>query len=118
MTRLVVLAFAVVAGPVLADDWQAMSGAEITTALTARVLAYQDGTTQNFYADGRTLFETAGGAGQSWGRWRVEADQYCSSWPPSESWACYAMDAESGGLDLRFVAADGSLSIGRYQDLQ
>lgn len=118
MLKPMIMALAVVAGPIWAEDWHALTGAEITTALSSRVLAYQDGTTQNFFGDGRTLFETASGEGQSWGRWRVDGDLYCSTWPPSESWACYGLEAEADGLDLRFVAADGRLSIGRYQDLQ
>ncbi len=94
----------------------ALTGSQVSESLTARVLGYEDGSTQNFYADGRTLY--AAGAGESWGRWRVTGDQYCSSWPPSDSWACYGVEAEAGGLDLRFVDRRGGVSLGRYQDLQ
>jgi len=89
-----------------------VKGPEIATALTARVVQYEDGATQNFFADGRTLYENGG---SSWGRWRVEGDHYCSQWPPSAHWACYSLRVE--GLTLEFQAADGSLTLGKYVDL-
>ncbi|WP_370402047.1 hypothetical protein [Sulfitobacter sp. JB4-11] len=77
--------------------WQKLSGAQITAALTGRALQY-DTAWQDFRASGRTLYH----AGRdSWGYWRVEADQYCSMWPPSDLWACYAM--ERAGDRLRFI---------------
>ncbi len=98
--------------PVLAQEWGRLSGPEITRALTARVLGYDDGTTQDFLADGRTL--AAGG----WGRWRVEGDRYCSAWPPSDVWACYLVEREARGLDIRFTGEGGAVTVGRYVDLQ
>lgn len=116
MRRLLVIGLCL-ATPAAAEEWHALDGPGIAAALAARVLRYKDGTTQNFFADGRTLFETASGDGESWGRWQVRADQYCSVWPPSDSWACYAVAAEARGHDLRFIAASGSVTTGRYQDL-
>ncbi len=78
-------------------------------------MGYEDGSTQKFFADGRTLY--AAGSGESWGRWRVEAEQYCSFWPPSQSWPCYGVQIEAGGLDIRFIGTSGAPSIGRYEDL-
>jgi hypothetical protein len=91
------------------DDWKALTGSDIATALSARELVYTDGTRQNFAADGATFY------GDTTGAWRVEGDQYCSIWPPSDRWACYGV--EVNGLDVRFVAADGSATQGRYDDL-
>lgn len=99
--------------PVLAEDWRALDGPGITAALAARVLRYEDGSTQNFFQDGRTLYEA--GAGESWGKWWVEGDQYCSTWPPSDVPACYGVDVL--GLDVRFTGKSGDVSVGRYQDL-
>jgi len=92
-----------------AADWRKLDGPEITAALSARVLGYPDGTLQDFFADGRTL------SGSSFGRWKVDSNRYCSIWPPSDIWTCYAVDAD--GLDIRFTAPDGTQSIGRYVDL-
>jgi hypothetical protein len=93
-----------------AGEWRDLSGSEIEAALTDRDLVYENAT-QRFYASGRTLYN----AGQdSWGYWAVRGDQYCSQWPPSDGWDCYAM-AQSGDV-LRFLGADGSFTDGTYPD--
>lgn len=112
MTRPLLLAL-LLASPACAEDWHALDGAAITAALQARVLRYEDGTTQNFFQDGRTLYEA--GSGESWGKWWVEGDRYCSSWPPSDHPACYGVEAQ--GLDIRFTGAGGDVTVGRYVDL-
>jgi hypothetical protein len=109
------LVLAALASTAIADDWNPLAGDEIRHALTARVLAYPGGETQNFFADGRTLYES--GHAQ-WGRWRVEGDRYCSVWPPSDRWDCYRVERAPRGLDLRFLGDDGSVAVGRYIDLQ
>jgi hypothetical protein len=96
--------------PGAAEVWERLDGAAITLALSARVLGYPDGTLQDFFADGRTLY------GESSGRWEVRGDQYCSVWPPSDRWSCYAVD--QSGLDIRFTGDGGTVTIGRYADLQ
>jgi hypothetical protein len=113
--RKALLMFLLRATPAMADDWQALTGDQITLALTARVLAYDGGETQQFNADGTTRYESPD---VSHGQWRVQGDQYCSQWPPSDRWSCYGVQAEAAGLDIRFVAGDGSVSTGRYIDLQ
>lgn len=100
-------------GPALAEDWRALSSEEIRHALAARVLQYEDGASQDFFADGRTLYRA--GAGESWGKWWVEADRYCSTWPPSEAPSCFGVAAQ--GLDIRFIGASGDVTVGRYSDL-
>ncbi len=92
------------------EAWQALTGPEIAAALTARVLQYEDGVQQDFRADGRTLY----GEGD-WGAWRVQGDQYCSLWPPSDRWACY--DVALRGREVRF-SDGGAPVIGSYADLQ
>jgi hypothetical protein len=99
--------------PALAEGWRLLDDDGITAALSARVLQYEDGSTQNFFTDGRTLYEA--GAGESWGKWWVEAGRYCSIWPPSDVPACY--DVEAQGLEVRFTSQGGDASVGRYVDL-
>lgn len=101
------------ATPALGEDWTRLDDAGIRTALAARVLGFPDGSTQNFFQDGRTLYQA--GAGESWGKWWVEGGQYCSIWPPSDVAACYGV--EQRGLDVRFTSESGDVSVGRYQDL-
>ena len=50
-------------------------------------------TKQSFEPGGATTYEEDGQPPSS-GRWRVKGDQYCSSWPPSDGWACYAVRAD------------------------
>lgn len=99
--------------PVQAEGWRPLDSAGIKAALAARVLGYPDGATQDLFQDGRTLYLVGDRA--SWGRWWVEDDRYCSSWPPSDVAACYLIAVQ--GLDVRFTGSDGSVTVGRYQDL-
>lgn len=106
----VLVLLALLAGPAGAEAVK-LDGAGVTKALVGVTLIYDDGTTQSFALDGGTVFD--GGKGASNGRWRVAGDQYCSAWPPSESWACYDVTMEGGAVS--FVAADGSASVGRVK---
>lgn len=99
----------------LAEDWQPLDGDAIKTALSARLLTYEDGSTQQFNPDGTTTYTAEK---LSSGQWRVEGAQYCSQWPPSDRWSCYDVARSEAGLDLRFAAGDGSETIGRYTDLK
>ena len=99
----------------LAGDWQPPDGAEINDALRSRVLAWPGGQTQNFLADGRTLYESDRA---QWRQWRVEGERYCSVWPPSDRWNCTGVERHARGLDLRFVADGGTVTEARYVDLQ
>lgn len=98
------------ATPALAEDWKPLDGPAIRQALESRSLTYDDGTTQDFRPDGSTLYGS-----DSWGTWRVDGNRYCSAWPPSDASACY--DMAQDGLRLKFIAGDGSESIGTYNDL-
>jgi hypothetical protein len=102
-----------VASPALAGDWRLLDDAGVITALNTRVLQYEDGATQNFFTDGRTLYEVE--TGESWGRWWAEGGRYCSTWPPSETPSCYTVEVL--GLDIRFTGPKGDITVGRYVDL-
>lgn len=99
--------------PAAAEEWQALDAAGISAALSARVLRFDDGSTQDFFADGRSLREAADGA--RWGRWWVDADRVCLLWPPSAVPDCRTVEARR--IDLRFTAPDGQARIARYVDL-
>lgn len=105
--RILVAISCIIALPAWAD-WVKLDGAEINAALSEKSLIYPNAT-QTFYASGRTLYN----AGRdSWGYWAARGDQYCSQWPPGDLWSCY--DLETDGDKLRFVAEDGSATIGQY----
>ena len=92
------------------DAWAPLTGEEVREALTDRKLQYASAW-QEFRASGRTLYN----AGQdSWGYWRLENDQYCSMWPPSDLWACYRVEGNEGGV--RFIGQSGDITEGVYTD--
>lgn len=91
-----------------AEDWTALSGAEIRQALEGRKLQYASAW-QDFRASGRTLYNAGH---DSWGYWRIEDDQYCSQWPPSDLWSCYKIDRK--GDKLRFVGQGDDITEADY----
>jgi hypothetical protein len=83
-----------------------LKNAEIIVLLTDVVLnAESNGQSANqiFQKSGATFYN-AGGS-QSQGTWKVEGDQYCSTWPPNPSWACY--DVARDGDKVTFIAKSG-----------
>ena len=95
------------ATPVLAD-WVALSGDEITAALSEQKLQYETAS-QVFYASGKTLYD----AGRpSWGYWEARGDAYCSQWPPAGGWACYGMERNTATGNLRFIGESGDITEG------
>lgn len=95
-------------GFALADDWQTLSGHQISDALTSRVVVFPEGVAQYFLEDGRTI--RAG----SWGEWRVDSDRYCESWSGKRP---ICAEVDSDGSDLRFREDGGFVRAGRYGDL-
>jgi hypothetical protein len=83
-----------------------LKNAEITALLTDVVLKAEGNnqpTSQIFQKSGVTFYN-AGGS-QSQGTWKVEGDQYCSTWPPNPSWACYEVARD--GDKVTFIAKSG-----------
>jgi hypothetical protein len=111
----VALAPMILAATAQTQDWQPLDEAALKDALTARLMAYEDGATQQFNADGTTVYTKDK---PSNGQWRIEANQYCSQWPPSDRWTCYDVARSADGLNIRFTAPDASTTTGRYTDLQ
>ena len=90
-----------------------LNGAEVKMALSDHTLkgAREDGKLwqQIFQKSGVTFYSM--GAAQSQGFWEVRGDQYCSQWPPNESWTCYDMTVDAG--DYHFISASGLRSSGK-----
>jgi len=82
----------------------------ITAALANETIVYDAYTMQHFAADGSTQYVTER---MSDGRWTARDGQYCSTWPPSDTWACY--DIQISGNVVRFIGSDGSVSEGTYR---
>jgi hypothetical protein len=102
---------ALIPGLAMAEDWQPLRGDQVRAALEGRNLVYDSGAKQDFHASGRTLYN----AGRnSWGNWRVEGDQYCSQWPPSDLWACYDLLLAPNERQVRFVGNSGEVTDAAY----
>jgi hypothetical protein len=98
--------------PAAADE-APMKGADILKTLTgARVEG--SNWAQSFEVGGATVYTGADGK-QSSGRWDVRGSEYCSQWPPSDVWACYAMatDTAADGTTIIWISADGSRESAR-----
>jgi hypothetical protein len=89
-----------------------MTGAEIIATLSNHTLgsAGDGGKSwqQIFQKSGITYYSAKGA--QSQGNWDVRGDQYCSQWPPNQSWTCYDMTVD-GGI-FAFVSASGDKTLG------
>jgi len=76
-----------------------MSGTEIRAALVDRMIQGEQngqGWTQKFNGDGSTSFSF--GRRISDGRWKIEIDDYCSQWPPSDAWECWKVETRPNGF--------------------
>ena len=83
-----------------------LDGAAIGIALADHTYQGDDNgraTSQIFQKSSATYY-SVGGA-QSQGFWQVRGDQFCSQWPPNESWTCY--DVLADGETLVFLSASG-----------
>jgi hypothetical protein len=109
---LAILAIVALVVPASADE-VAMKGSAILKTLTgARVEG--SNWSQSFEAGGATIYAGADGK-QSSGRWDVRGDEYCSQWPPSDVWACYAMATSTAadGINIIWISADGARESAR-----
>lgn len=107
-----VFSLTLLSGPAFAQDHK-LNGAEIKTVLADHTLqgTREDGNTwqQIFQKSGVTFYSV--GTAQSQGAWEVRGDQYCSQWPPNESWACYDMTRDADLIS--FISASGQRSSGK-----
>lgn len=104
--------FALFATPSHAERKQ-LVGAEISVALNGRAIEGigMPAWRQTFETDGSTVYSSDRGLDR--GRWQVRGDQYCSQWPPSESWSCY--DLAIDGELIIFTGAGGTEHPARFE---
>ena len=85
-----------------------LTGDEISALLAEKTVVGTDAKgkqwKQVFQKGGLTIYSQ--GDANSNGFWRVKGDQYCSQWPPNDSWACYDMTGE--GDHATFVSSTGT----------
>ena len=110
MLRTITLATMLAAGAVAAGETR-LNGDEILSTLTGATVVYE-GARQVFHASGVTDYTTDR---PSQGRWAVRAGQYCSTWPPSDTWACYDVltRRDGGETVVIWIGSDRSRAEGR-----
>ena len=84
----------------------ALTGPAVQALLSDRILvANIDGKMieQIFQKSGLTLYSE--NRAQSQGFWKVEANAYCSQWPPNETWSCFEVFQD--GNNVTFVSKSG-----------
>lgn len=86
-------------------DGQPVDAADMVAALTAAQFVFEDGATQSFTADGRTIYVDRGAP--TAGEWSVVGDgTFASFWPPTYR-ATYT---------LRWIVEDGVPVGGSFTD--
>jgi hypothetical protein len=73
---------------------------------------------QYFNANGETVYKSADNAATI-GEWNVKGDKFCSIWPPSEHWVCYAVtgDLEAKPKTITWISGGGGPKFpGTVQD--
>jgi hypothetical protein len=92
--------------PALAAETQ-LSGDDIAAALSDKSLYAESRgqpVEQIFQESGQTFYLVGGDS--SAGSWAVRDGKYCSVWPPSDHWSCYAVMRD--GDAVTFVSGDGT----------
>jgi hypothetical protein len=84
-----------------------LNGDDITATLSDKSLYGESRgqpVEQIFHKGGQTFYLVGGDS--SSGSWAVRDGKYCSVWPPSDHWACYAVMRD--GDAVTFVSGDGT----------
>ena len=98
-TACLAVAAALLATPAVAAE-RPLKGPEIEALLNGNTVSGQNINgvwKQYFNANGETIY-VAPEKPPSIGEWNVKGDQFCSQWPPSDHFVCYAV---TGDLDAK-----------------
>ena len=108
--RRLALPLALCAAPLKAEETRLFDDEAISDLLTGTTVVYE-GARQIFHTSGVTDYITDR---PSQGRWAARAGQYCSTWPPSDTWACYDVltREEDGKTWVIWIGSDRSRSEG------
>ncbi len=113
MRFLIATALALVPTLAAAEDWKTLNDNEILQVLTGVHVEYV-AARQEFLASGVTIYNTGE---KKTGRWSVNKDRYCSSFPPAEI-TCYTVDQQiEDETRLRFTGPTGKIFNGRIVSL-
>ena len=94
---------------------QKLTGAEIE-ALLPNIKAKGENFTQVFTQKGLTTYTYDGRPSE--GRWMVQDNQYCSTWPPNNAIECYDVLVDKTQKSITWIGAGNSASKATYKILE
>lgn len=109
MRILLATAFALAPTFAVAEEWKTLNDSEILQVLTGVHVEYV-AARQEFLPSGVTIYNTGE---KKTGRWTVNKDRYCSSYPPANEITCYTVEQQvADETRLRFTGPTGKISNG------
>lgn len=95
--------------------WDRLGTEDIVAWLSGAEIDFDGAAWQRFLPSGQTIYRVgeAPSGSTSQGEWRAEAGNFCSRWPPADTWDCYAVEVDGAG-GVRFVDSYGNVSTGRF----
>jgi len=106
---LIIMVFSCV--PAMAQEKE-LSGEELTKLLP-KIIATGKNSRQTFTKTGATTYWD--NSRETFGRWRVQNNHYCSQWPPSDAWACYRVLTDSSQKSLVWVGMSGTRTVNQFE---
>lgn len=91
-----------------------MNGAELKQFLPS-IKASGDSSSQTFSEKGLTTYVFDGRASE--GRWMIQSDQYCSSWPPNDVIECYDVLVDESRQTINWIGPRNSVTQNTYKIL-
>jgi hypothetical protein len=106
----VLSAFLLISFPANSQEEKTLSGLEISVVLSDARVKGVDFQQSFGTPDGETSASTTywQGNNASFGRWRVEGDDYCSQWQQDGPWSCYAVSSFTLNNDTHIIWIDRS----------
>lgn len=91
-----------------------LKGAELKEFLPA-IKASGQGSSQTFSEKGLTTYIFDGRPSE--GRWMVQSDQYCSSWPPNDVIECYDVFIDEDKQTIKWVGPRNAVTLNTYKNI-
>ena len=96
-------------------DERKLTGKEVSDLLP-KIIANGQNYSQTFTKNGLTTYVYDGRPSE--GRWMVQGDQYCSTWPPNNIVECYDVTADTEQQTITWIGPKNSISKATYKILE
>lgn len=112
---LISLAFLIISTAATSAEESTLTGEEISNLLPT-IKATGENYTQTFTKKGLTTYIYDGRPSE--GRWMVQDNQYCSTWPPNNVIECYDVRADTDKMTITWIGPRNSISKATYKILE